>query len=156
MINGALFGEHNHCFGCGPSHPFGFRLEADELADGSVQAKLVPKKEYEGAPGIMHGGPVTTLADAIAAWALISALGKFGFTTEMHSRFRSAVRIGVETIARARISDNRRRLVDVAVTISQNDVVCYEGALTFILLGREAVEKLLGGPLPAAWEKFAR
>lgn len=156
MIDGSLFGEHNHCFGCGPSHPFGFHLRADEREDGSVEAKLVPKKEYEGAPGIMHGGLVTALADEIAAWALISELGKFGFTTEMHSRFRNPVRVGVETIARAKISHNRRRLVDIEVTISQKDAVCYEGKLTFVLLGREAVEKLLGGPLPAAWEKFAR
>ena len=156
MIDGTLFGEHNHCFGCGPTHPFGFRLRVDELADGSVEAKLVPEKKYEGAPGIMHGGLVTTLADEIAAWALISKLKKFGFTTKMQSNFRAPVRIGNETIARAHVTADRRRLVDIAVTISQGDTLCYEGELTFILLGRTAVEKMLGAPLPKAWEPFAR
>jgi acyl-coenzyme A thioesterase PaaI-like protein len=156
MIDGTLFGEHNHCFGCGPSHPFGFHLRADELEDGSVEAMLTPEAKYEGAPGIMHGGLVTTLADEIAAWALISKLGKFGFTTKMISHFRSPVRIGQETVARARVSADRRRLVDISVSISQAGVLCFEGELTFILLGREAVEKMLGRPLPKAWERFAR
>src|SRR4051812_509214 len=103
MIDGSLFGEQNACFGCGPRHPFGFQLRAEELADG-VRAEMTPGEHYQGAPGIMHGGLVVALADEIGAWALISKLSKFGFTTEMHSRFRQPVRIGKLTTAFARVT----------------------------------------------------
>jgi len=155
MIDGTLFGDDNHCFGCGPSHPFGFHLQA-KIVDEGVVATLVPKELYQGAPGIMHGGLVCTLADEIGAWALIARTGKFGFTTDMQSRFRRPVRTGVETIAEARVTRDRRRLVDVGVTISQEGQPCYVGELTFVLLTQSAVEKLLGRPLPESWQRFAR
>jgi acyl-coenzyme A thioesterase PaaI-like protein len=154
-IDGSLFGEQNRCFGCGPRHPFGFRLQCEADDDG-VRAVIVPGEQYQGAPGMMHGGLISTLADEIGAYAIIARLGKFGFTTEMKSRFKAAVRIGEPTEARARIRKDRRRLVDVEVTISQRAGVCYEGELTFVLLAQAQVEKLLGGPIPEAWQRFAR
>jgi uncharacterized protein (TIGR00369 family) len=155
IVDGTLFGEDNHCFGCGPNHPFGFHLRS-EIVDDGVVARMVPEQKYQGAPGIMHGGLVCALADEIAAWALITRTGKFGFTTDMRSRFRNPVRTGVEAIAKAKVVKDRRRLVDIAVTIGQGDLICYEGELTFVLLAQAAVEKLLGHPLPAAWLQFAR
>ena len=35
---------------------------------------FTPDDRYQGPPGIMHGGLVTTLADEVAAWAIIGVL----------------------------------------------------------------------------------
>src|SRR5438045_314133 len=94
-LDGHLFGEGQPCFGCGPSHPVGFRLRF-EREGTAVTTRFVPDDRYQGPPGIMHGGLVLTLADEIAAWAVIGVLGKFGFTGQVEAKLRAPVRVGEE------------------------------------------------------------
>lgn len=154
-LDGRLFGQGQPCFGCAPDHPVGFRLTFEREAD-AVVTRFVPGPRYQGPPGIMHGGLVLTLADEIAAWALIGALERFGFTTKVDGRLKRAVRIGEEVVGHARVVAPPSRIADVSVIITQGGEPCFEGQFRFALLGREAAEKLLGGPLPDAWQRFAR
>ena len=48
------------------------------------------------------------------------------------------------------------RVVGIDVRLTQDDAEVYEGKLRFVLLDRAGAEKMIGGPLPEAWEKFAR
>ncbi|MFT3767835.1 MAG: hypothetical protein QM820_20485 [Minicystis sp.] len=57
-----LFGSGQPCFGCSPEHPIGLRL-AFTRRDDEVVTTFVPGEQYQGPPGLMHGGLVTTLAD---------------------------------------------------------------------------------------------
>lgn len=153
-LDGRLFGEDHTCFGCGPKHPFGFRL-AFERHEDEVHARFTPGEHYQGPPGLMHGGLTATLADEVGAWAIIVLLGKFGFTGSMQCRLRRPIRIGEELLARARIEDNRGRVVKVAVAIEQGGAEAFTGDLTFVLLD-EARAKEMVGDLPPAWKRFAR
>jgi acyl-coenzyme A thioesterase PaaI-like protein len=150
-----LFGAEQPCFGCGPTHPAGFRLRFAREGD-AVVTRFVPGEVYQGPPGVMHGGLVATLADEIGAWAVVALLGKFGFTAQFEGKLREPVRIGVEVVGRGRIERDSRRLVRVAVELTQRDVCVFTGAFTFVLLDEEAAGRLLGGPLPEAWRRFAR
>jgi acyl-coenzyme A thioesterase PaaI-like protein len=150
-----LFGEEQPCFGCGPAHPIGFHLRF-ERAGGAVVTRFVPGESYQGPPGIMHGGLVATLADEIAAWAIVALLGKFGFTAKFDGKLHAPVRIGVEVVGRGRIEREVRRIVTVAVDLSQRDVRVFGGTFTFVLLDAQGAERLLEGPLPEAWRRFAR
>ena len=104
----------------------------------------------------MHGGLVSTLADEIAAWAIIGLLGKFGFTAQMSCKFTRPVRIGIPVEGRARITRETSRIVQVEARIRQNDQDAFTGDFTFVLLDRAAAEKILGRTLPENWAKFAR
>jgi hypothetical protein len=48
------------------------------------------------------------------------------------------------------------RVVVVGVEIVQDEARVYEGEFTFALVDRSGAERLLGGPLPPAWERFCR
>lgn len=154
-LDGSLFGPNNRCFACSPDHPTGLRLrfaiEGDE-----VLTRFTPSATHEGAPGVMHGGLVTTIADEVGCWAVIALRGKFGFTGTMASRFPRAVRVGREAVGRAKITKESTRIVHVEVRMLQDGDVCFSSAMSFIILDQTGAEKMLGGPLPEAWKRFFR
>jgi acyl-coenzyme A thioesterase PaaI-like protein len=154
-LDGSIFGPTKPCFGCGPQHPYGFHLRYQREA-GGVVATFTPGDKYQGPPGIMHGGLVSTVADETAAWALIERTGKFGFTTSFEAKLRRPVRIGVETLARGEVTRESSRIVKSAVVISQKGEECFLGDFTFVLLDKAGAEKLLEGPMPEAWLRFCR
>ncbi len=150
-----IFGEDQTCFGCSPTHPTGLRMGFAREGDVIV-TELVPGEGHQGPPGIMHGGLVTTLADELAAWVIIGVLGKFGFTAAIECKILKPLRVGIPVQGRAWIIRPGTRVVRVAVVLSQKGEEAYKGEFTFALVDRSGAEKLLEGPLPAAWEKFCR
>jgi acyl-coenzyme A thioesterase PaaI-like protein len=154
-LDGSMFGPDQPCFGCSPTHPYGFHLQLERDGDG-VLTRFTPSDKYQGPPGIMHGGLVMTLADEIAAWTIVAKLSKFGFTTSFEGRFKNPVRIGLEALGTGRIVRESSRVVRIQVHIEQAGLECFDGILTFVLLDKGGAEKLIQAPLPDAWAKFAR
>ncbi|MCA2980058.1 MAG: PaaI family thioesterase [Myxococcaceae bacterium] len=155
VLDGRLFGEGQPCFGCSPTHPHGFRLAFAREGD-DVVARLVPGPLHQGPVGVMHGGLVSTLADEGAAWAVIAATGKFGFTTSFSARLHHPVRVGVEAEVRARVTSRSSRVVKATAVIRQHTRDCFAGDFVFALLDKAAAEQVMGGPVPPAWERFCR
>lgn len=154
-LDGSLFGPDQPCYGCSPTHPHGFHLKYQRTDEG-VQTTMMPGPLHQGPPGIMHGGLVSLVADETAAWALIAATGSFGFTTSFELKLRSPVRIGEELMAKAWVAKPGSRVVRVAVSLTQGERQCSSGELTFMLMDQSSAERMLGGPLPAAWLRFCR
>jgi acyl-coenzyme A thioesterase PaaI-like protein len=153
------FSEGQACFGCSPTHPIGFRLAFHKSFDEEgewVATDFTPGPQYEGPPGIMHGGLVATLADEVAAWAIIAQRDKFGFTAELRGRLRAPVRTGKVVHARARITEDTSRTAKVVVQLRQEGTLVFAGDFSFVMVDRAGAERLLGGPLPPAWERFLR
>jgi acyl-coenzyme A thioesterase PaaI-like protein len=155
VLDGSVFGPGQPCFGCAPDHPFGLRLRFERDGDEMV-TRFTPDERLQGPPGIMHGGLVGTLADEVGAWALIGLLGRFGFTASFEARLLGPVRIGIPVEARSRIVADRRRLVDVAVGVRQEDVEVYRSSLRFAVLDQGGARKLLGREIPEEWLRFCR
>ncbi len=53
----------NTCFGCGPANPGGLHLEFFLAPDRSVVCSATISNLFEGPPGCLHGGIITTLPD---------------------------------------------------------------------------------------------
>jgi uncharacterized protein (TIGR00369 family) len=153
--DGRLFGSEQRCFGCGVNHPHGFHLTFRRDGDEAV-TEMTPGHDHQGAPGMMHGGLIATLADEIAVWTLILQAGKFGFTTSFGAKYRRATRIGVPVEARGRLLSRPRRLVDISVIIRQEGEVCFEGDFKFAILDRAGAERLMGTAMPDDWARFSR
>lgn len=149
------FGQEQPCFGCASNHPIGFRLRFVKRGD-EVITRFVPSEKYQGPPGVMHGGLVMTLADEIAAWTIVAQKGRFGFTVSVEARLSKAVRTGVEVLGKGRIESETPRFTKISVELSQGDAACFRGTFTFVILDEAGAEKVIGGPLPEAWRKFAR
>ena len=154
-LDGTLFGPGNRCFACGPQHPSGLHL--DFRVDGdAVLTDFMPEEAHQGAPQVMHGGLVTTVADELAGWALIALRERFGFTGTMNSRFSLPVRIGKLVRGRATIVRENRRVMHVDVRLHQEDKECFSSEMMFVILDQAGAEKMISGPLPDAWRKFFR
>ncbi len=125
-----------------------------------VESTFVPRELDQGAPGVMHGGLVTTIADEVGAWALVVLLGKFGFTISMACKFRNPVRVGVPAVARARVLRDSTRIMTVEVRILQTlegeERICFTGTLDFIWMDETMAERTLGQPLRDEWKRFCK
>lgn len=150
-----LFGPASPCFGCSPTHPIGMHLTF-EVGEGVVRTRFVPPDRYQGPPGILHGGLVMTLADELAAWTVIGLRERMGFTASVEGRLLRPVRVGVEVVGEGRITGDSPRVAPVEVTLSQGEVLCFRGTLSFVLVDRGGAERLLGAPLPEEWLRFCR
>jgi acyl-coenzyme A thioesterase PaaI-like protein len=149
------FGPGQPCFGCAQDHPIGFHLRFAREGD-EVRTRFVPTEQYQGPPGIMHGGLVMTLADEIGAWTIIGLLEKFGFTAQVSGKLKKPVRIGRELVGTGRIVKPGSRVVTVAVKLEQDGELAFESELGFVLVDASGAERLLDGPLPEAWKRFCR
>ncbi len=154
-LNGNLFGADQPCFGCGPNHPIGFQLKFERDGD-TLLTRFTPGPQYQGPLGIMHGGLVATLADEVAAWAVIGLLEKFGFTAGAEMRWKKPLRINVEAIGKSHIIKATSRVVTVGVSITQNAEECFAGDFKFVLVDTAGAESMMGGPIPESWKRFTR
>jgi acyl-coenzyme A thioesterase PaaI-like protein len=154
-LDGNLFGPEQTCFGCAPHHPIGFHLKFERDGD-EVVTRMTPGDRYEGAPGIMHGGLVATLADELAAWACIAITGKFGFTVSFDARYQLPVRTSKEIEGRARILKSAGRFADVEAKLLQDGRACFTSEFRFVFLNKAGAEKMLRRELPEDWNRFTR
>ncbi|EKX60472.1 PaaI family thioesterase [Streptomyces ipomoeae] len=61
---GELLGAHyEQCFGCGREQPHGLHLEARAGEGVSLTAEFTVKSAHQGAPGLAHGGILTSALD---------------------------------------------------------------------------------------------
>lgn len=89
----------NRCFGCSEINPIGLKLKFSYKDDEAV-TKWIPKEEYQGWPGILHGGITATILDEVMA-KLIEHKGIYAVTAEMDVKYVKKIEIGKELIARA-------------------------------------------------------
>lgn len=149
-----VFGAESPCFGCAPHHPIGFHLRFQRVGE-VVVTRWTPESKYQGPPGILHGGLVTTLADELAAWTVVGLRERMGFTASLEGRLKRPVRIGREVVGVGRIAADKRRLVDVEIELQQEGELAFAGTFVFAVLDPRSAERLIG-PMPKAWERFCR
>lgn len=149
------FGAEQPCFGCAPAHPIGLRLRFARDGD-SVVTRFVPEEQWQGPPGIMHGGLVMAAADELAAWTIIGQKGRLGFTASASTRLKRPLYIGEEVIGRGKILEDVGRVLKIAVTLAQGGNDALIGEFTFALLDESGATRLLRAPLPESWKRFCR
>jgi acyl-coenzyme A thioesterase PaaI-like protein len=84
-----------NCFACGMENPFGLKLAiyADHENGGVVCDYTVPK-QFEGYPGIAHGGIVASLLDEVVSRVYMAGdHNRFMYTAKLTTRFRKHVPI---------------------------------------------------------------
>lgn len=84
-----------HCFVCGIDNPSGLQLRFYESAPGEVTAEYTVPDEYQGYPGIVHGGIVAAMLDEISGRALMGGdPPRFMFTARLDIHYRRNVPTG--------------------------------------------------------------
>ena len=84
-----------HCFVCGLANPFGLKLRFFETSPGEITADYTVSEEYQGYPGVVHGGIVAAMLDEISGRALMNGdPPRFMFTARLDIHYRKNVPVG--------------------------------------------------------------
>jgi len=84
-----------HCFVCGLSNPFGLHLRFFEVEPGHITAEIAVPENYQGYPGVVHGGVVAAMLDEAAGRAHMDGdPPRFLFTARLEIRYRQNVPVG--------------------------------------------------------------
>ena len=84
-----------HCFACGLENDYGLGMTFYEIDDGRVLAKYSVPENFQGFPGIVHGGIVFTMLDEVLGRVtMVEDHTKFTMTAKVEVRFRKPVPIG--------------------------------------------------------------
>ena len=79
------------CFVCGRQNPVGLKLDFYEDREaGHVKTDFIVQDDYQGYPGIVHGGIVSTILDEVSGRAVVMQEGddRLLATLQLTVRFR--------------------------------------------------------------------
>ena len=82
-----------YCFICGVDNPLGLHIKFYETGVGEVSAECTVPKEFQGYPGVVHGGVVAALLDEISGRSQMGDKNdlRFMFTARLEVRYRKNV-----------------------------------------------------------------
>ena len=84
-----------HCFVCGRENPFGLKLNFYETRPGEVVVDYTVPEQYQGYPGVVHGGVVAAMLDEVTGRAQMGGdPPRFMFTARLEVRYHKNVPIG--------------------------------------------------------------
>lgn len=84
-----------HCFVCGRENPYGLKLEFYETATGEVIVETTIPDQYQGYPGVVHGGIVAAMLDEVMGRVHMGGdPPRFMFTARLTVRYRKNVPVG--------------------------------------------------------------
>lgn len=120
------------CFGCGPDNPWGLKLDFRNEGDLYV-ADFKPKEEYQGYPGILHGGIICTLLDE-AMGRLLWAKGLKFPTGKLEVKFRRPARLDATFCVEASILSWKGRAITCCAVLRDTilDEIVAEGKGVFL------------------------
>jgi uncharacterized protein (TIGR00369 family) len=128
----------NFCFGCGKENPIGLHLHFDvqSSASGEVTttADVEMAGEFQGPPGLTHGGIIATLLDESMA-KLNAALGLLAMTRRMEIDYLKPVPIRTRLTVRARhVKREGRKLFHYAEIADADGIVLARATALFIVV----------------------
>jgi uncharacterized protein (TIGR00369 family) len=114
------------CFVCGLENPVGLRLVFFETGPHEVTATYTPGKDYEGYPGVLHGGIVASILDEVGGRVvMIGDHTHFMMTAKMDVRYRRPTPIGGPLTVVGRLLKRRGRLA-----LAQAEIRLADGTVT--------------------------
>lgn len=100
-----------YCFVCGLENKFGLKLRFFETGPGEVTAEYTVPEQFQGYPGVVHGGIVTAMLDEVTGRAHInSEFARFMFTGKIEIRFRQNVPVGKPLKIVGRVEKSKSRI----------------------------------------------
>jgi len=110
---------HPKCVVCSSANTKGLHLHFDVADDGSVKADFQCDEAFEGYPGVLHGGVISSILDG-AMGNCIFACGQAAVTVEMTTRFRHPVTTYSQATVSAKIIRTSHPLYLLEAEIAQD------------------------------------
>ena len=108
-----------HCFVCGVENPLGLQLRFYDSEPGEVAAEYTLHENYQGYPGVAHGGVVAAMLDEAAGRSLMGDMvtPRFMFTARLDVRYRKNVPVGQPLRLVGKAGESRGRTATATSTI---------------------------------------
>lgn len=102
--------HYSHCVGCGEDAPGGLRLHTIAGEGLSVRGELVVSQIHQGAPGLIHGGVLSTAMDEVLG-GLSYLLMVPAVTGRLQVDFLKPIRVGATIVIDAHVLGQKGRRV---------------------------------------------
>ena len=99
-----------NCFVCGRENPFGLKLDFYTHSPGKVRVDLKVPSEYEGYPGIVHGGIIAAILDECGGRAQMTDPDRFMVTAQLNVRYRLPVPTETALVVLGEAGESRGRV----------------------------------------------
>ena len=99
------------CFGCGRDNKDGLQLKFFHSGE-LYYTDYVAGEKYQGYPGILHGGIVSTILDEVMA-NILHVQGLHPMTADLRVRFIQPVPVGQKIRYYSKVKTIRKRLCEV-------------------------------------------
>ena len=123
--------HHPHCVVCGSQHPLGLRIVYEIRPNGGVSATVDCPSQWEGYPGVVHGGVIASLLDGAMTNCLF-AEGIAAYTADLHVRYRRPLKLNTSARVAAVITRRIPPMFVVKSWVEQNDQVRAVGTGKFM------------------------
>lgn len=110
---------HTRCVACGAENDRGLHLDFQQASDGSVSGSFNCASDYEGYPGIVHGGIVSLLLDSAMTHCLF-ARDEIALTAELTVRMQKPVLVGHDAVVHAHVDRSRGRFHLLSAEVVQD------------------------------------
>ena len=121
-----------HCFVCGVANPLGLKLRFYQTGAEEVSAEYTVTEDYQGYPGVVHGGIVAAMLDETAGRAHMGGNPpRFMFTARLNIRYRKNVPVGVKLrlVGKAGARKSRTATATSAIYSPDGDLLAEAEAL---------------------------
>jgi acyl-coenzyme A thioesterase PaaI-like protein len=99
-----------HCFICGRENPVGLKMTFHTIAPGRARTKVQVPAQFEGYPGVVHGGIVAAILDETGGRAHMTEPTRFMYTAQLNVRYRKPVPIDTLLVAEGTAGERRGRV----------------------------------------------
>jgi acyl-coenzyme A thioesterase PaaI-like protein len=111
----AIPSHYRWCFGCGVDHPTGLHMTMIAGEGLTVSGVFRVSEHHQGAPGLAHGGVLSSAVDEILG-SLNWLLGGPAVTGRLEVDFRRPVPVGTDLVVNAEVAGVRGRRVYTRAT----------------------------------------
>lgn len=108
-----------YCFVCGVENDHGLHLKFYDTAPGRVETNWVVGEQYQGFPGIAHGGILASVLDEAATRTILGANGsrRIVVTVSMEVRYRKPVPLNAPLRVIGEVTDDKGEIIQASSRI---------------------------------------
>ena len=133
----------SHCFVCGFENSSGLQMFFYVNEQGQVVSEVIIPEQFQGYPGVAHGGIVATILDEILARAVMADdPDRFMFTGRLTTRYRKPTPLGVPLRLVGKVIRDRGKIAECASFMYDPDgELCAEAEGLLLQVPQDVVDQ---------------
>jgi acyl-coenzyme A thioesterase PaaI-like protein len=129
------------CFVCGVENPSGLHMHFYTISPGEVEAHHTLSAQYQGYPGVVHGGIIASMLDEVMGRVFMEGdPPRFMVTAELKIRYKKPVPVNtLLKLSGHRVKDNGRIGQAIGEIIGPDGDVLVTGEITVVNMPGETM-----------------